>query len=142
MKRELTKLVNNGLIVERRLGKMLEIKTGPTFQDARDSFRETLQSWEHIIDKVTDLFMRIQKTTQAEAMATVLLASDMISRKKGEKPSECEILDEVLTWKVKRRPPLEKTEVASTIRNLAALNWLSVTPCPDLPVPSEGVLDF
>lgn len=75
-------------------------------------------------------------------MATVLFAFDMISRKKGEKPSECEILDEVLSWKVKRKPPLEKIEVASTIRNLAALNWLSVTSCPDLPVADEGALDL
>lgn len=37
------------------------------------------------------------------------------------------------TWKQRRRPPLDETDVALTIRNLAALSWLKVSVSRDLP---------
>jgi hypothetical protein len=48
------------------------------------------------------------------------------------------VLLSVLDWKQKRRPPIEKGEVALAIRNLAALRWLDVKPSSDLPIPAEG----
>jgi hypothetical protein len=36
------------------------------------------------------------------------------------------VLASVLEWKQKRRPPLEPSKVALTIRQLAALRWLEV----------------
>lgn len=52
-------------------------------------------------------------------------------------PSETEVLEAVMHWKQKRRPPLDRNTVASRIRNLATLRWLAVKADPNLPVPDE-----
>ena len=132
----ITRLVNNGLIREERLGRMFAIKVGPTFKDAHRTYHKDLARWEPTIEKIADLFVRLQ-TKQAEVVATVLFASDMLSKTNKEKLSELEVLDGVMMWKQKRRPPLDKGEVAYMIRNLAALRWLDVRPSIDLPIPEE-----
>lgn len=134
----ITKLVNNGLIYEERLGRMFSVKVGRTFEDARKAYINDLKQWNQIIEKVADLFMRMQ-TKQAEAVATVLFAAFDVAQVKKEKPSETEVLEEIMKWKQRRRPRLNEGEIAVTIRNLAALNWLNVRPSEDLPIPKEEV---
>lgn len=136
----ITRLVNNGLIREEQLGQMFAVKVGPTFVDARKAYLHELAKWESIIEKTTDLFMRMQ-TRQSEVVATVLFAANTLANSKKEQPSETEVLTEVMQWKQKRRPPLDNSEVAYTIRNLAALRWLRVKPSPDLPIPDEALAD-
>ena len=43
LKLVITRLANNGLIREERLGKMLAVRVGPTFRDAQREFRGTLR---------------------------------------------------------------------------------------------------
>jgi len=137
----ITRLVNNGLIREERLGRMFAIKVGATFKDARKLYHNDLEQWEPTIEKIADLFVRLQ-TKQAEVIATVLFAADMLSKTNKEKLSELDVLDGVMMWKQKRRPPLDKGEVAYIIRNLAALRWLDVKPSHDLPIPEEALADI
>jgi len=132
-------LVNNGLIREERLGRMFAVKVGATFKDARKLYHNDLVRWEPTIEKIADLFMRLQ-TKQSEVVATVLFAADMLS-KTNEEPSELDVLDGVMMWKQRHRPPLDKGGVAYIIRNLAALRWLDVKPSPDLPIPQEALAD-
>jgi O-acetyl-ADP-ribose deacetylase (regulator of RNase III)/uncharacterized protein YwgA len=133
-------LVNNGLIREEPLGShMLAIKVGPTFEDAKKSYAPDLQRWETIIEKTTDLFMRVD-TRQAELTATVLFAAQGLEKARAEKPAERDVLDAVLQWKQRRKPALNPPEVAFTIRNLAALGWLRVKLSKDLPVPEEETI--
>jgi O-acetyl-ADP-ribose deacetylase (regulator of RNase III)/uncharacterized protein YwgA len=136
MKGVITRLVNNGLIREDQLGRMFAVKVGSTFADARKAYMNELAQWEPIIEKTTDLFMRMQ-TRQSEVVATVLFAANILANRKKEQPSETEVLTEVLQWKQRRRPPLDTGEVAYTIRNLAALRWLKVKPSTDLPISDE-----
>jgi uncharacterized protein YwgA len=70
----ITRLVNNGLIREERLGRMFAIKVGPTFKDAHRTYHKDLARWEPTIEKIADLFVRLQ-TKQAEVVATVLFAT-------------------------------------------------------------------
>jgi hypothetical protein len=42
------------------------------------------------------------------------------------------VVDEVLRWKLRCRPPLEADEVASAVRGLALLGWIDVDPSEDL----------
>jgi len=140
VKKLITKLVNNGLIREERLGKMFSVKVGPTFQDARQAYEADLQRWEATINRVADLFMRL-KTSQSEIVSTVLFAAQTLHGDKKEQPTETDVLTEVMNWKQRRRPPLEVGEVAYTIRNLAALRWLKVRPSADLPLPPEDLDD-
>jgi O-acetyl-ADP-ribose deacetylase (regulator of RNase III)/uncharacterized protein YwgA len=134
----ITKLMNNGLIYEERLGRMFSVKIGRTFEDARRAYLDDLKQWDPIIEKVRDLFMRMQ-TRQAEIVATVLFAASDVAISKKEKPTEIEVLEEIRKWKKRRRPLLDESEVAITIRNLAALKWLNVRPSEDLPIPKEEV---
>lgn len=141
LKALITRLVNNGLIREERLGRMFAVKTGPTFQDAWRAYEGELAGWNKTIEAVADLFMRM-RTQQAELAATVhFVAKGVASKKNAEQPSELEVLGEVMSWKQKRRPPLKEADVAATIRGLSMLGWLKVKPSSDLPVSEEAVLD-
>jgi len=108
--------------------------------DARKAYMNELAQWESIIEKTTDLFMRMQ-TKQSEVVATVLFAANILADRKKEEPSETEVLTEVMQWKQRRRPKLDDKEVAYTIRNLAALRWLKVKPSSDLPIPDEIIAE-
>jgi len=92
-----------------------------------------LENWKDIIEKVTDLFMRMN-TAQAEIVATVMYATDNLKKENNKTPNEVEVLESVMQWKQKRRPPLEKSEVAMVIRNLGILRWLDIKPDNHLPI--------
>lgn len=141
LKPAIGRLMNNGLLEERRLGKMIEVRAGPTFNDSRKSYAADLKTFEPAIRKTTDLFMRVA-TREAELVATILFAYTEIAAREADKPSELEVLGAVMEWKKRRKPPLERSEVASHIRNLAALDWLAVRPSPDLPLPEDELAEF
>ena len=86
-----------------------------------------------IIKKATDLFMRMT-TNQAEIVATVMFATDILKKKDKVIPTETEVLESVMQWKQKRRPPLDRLAVAPIIRNLGILRWLDVKPDTALPI--------
>lgn len=140
LKARITQLVNNGLIREERLEQMFAVKVGPTFEDARKVYHSDIQKFEPIIDRVADLFLRM-RTKQAEVAATVHFSSTSLAKASLDKPSEIQVLNDVMQWKQKRRPPLDEAEVAKTIRNLAALAWVNVKSSSDLPIPEEAALD-
>ena len=116
------------------------MQVGLTHEAAYKTYLADLEHWEPIIEKVSDLFMRVN-TQQAEIIATVVYATRELESAKGEKPTEREIVDAIMQWKQKRRPPLNEGEVALTVRNLAALNWLEVEASHDLPLPEDALLD-
>ncbi len=124
-KNVLSRLINNGLVEEECLGKMHSIKSGPTFLDARKAYAQKLEEWKPIIDKIVDLFMRLN-TEQAEIIATVIFAADQLKLVLDKKPTEQEVLNYVMEWKQKKSPPLSFHKVAEAIRNLAVLEWIEV----------------
>ena len=133
IKAVISRLQNHGLLEEQRLGPMFNVRVGRTFSDAWRAYAEMLRVYEPVLAKTADLFMRLD-THQAELVATVLFAAHSLQRAESARPTECEVLDEVMRWKQKRRPPLDERDVASTVRNLAALGWLNVRASSDLPV--------
>lgn len=137
LKTKITKLVNNGLIKEEQLGKMFSVKIGPTYQDAVKAYKKELEADHPIIERLTDLFLRMNTTRQAEIASTVHFAAESIKKEAQDKPSESDVLKAVMEWKQKRRPSFDEVEVARTIRNLASLGLLSVKPSNELPVKEE-----
>lgn len=133
------KLVNNNLLQEERQGSMFMVKVGPNFERVRKDFQSSLDQWKPIIERTTGLFMRMT-TDQAEVVATVIFAADALKKQRNAVPTETEVLESVLQWKQKRRPALDTSFVASTIRNLGMLRWLDVTPDANLPVLEEEEL--
>jgi O-acetyl-ADP-ribose deacetylase (regulator of RNase III)/uncharacterized protein YwgA len=138
LKRQITSLVNNGLIREERLGKMFAVRTGQTLEDARRSYAEKLAGWREPIDKITDLFMRMN-THQAEVAASVHFAAGELKASGQDRPAESDILRRVLEWKQRRRPMLDDKEVALAVRNLNMLSWLDAQVSEDLGVTEEDL---
>lgn len=136
LKFKVNQLINNGLIKEERWGNMIHVVTSYTFLDAQQAYLRSIQSREKEINEIVDLFLRMT-TNQAETAATIHFAAKLLQNETNEIPTENQVLSFVMHWKERRRPPLDITEVANAIRNLAALGWLKVKPSADLPLPDE-----
>ena len=132
-----SKLINNNLLQEERLGRMFEVNVGPGFEKARKRYKDLLEKYASIIEKTTDLFMRVD-TKQAETLATVIFTTVELKKEKKNCVSEMDVLDAVIKWKQKRKPNLDKATIASTIRNLGMLHWIDVKPDERLPVSEEN----
>jgi len=131
-----SKLINNNLLKEEQLRNMFMVKVGPNYARIKKDFESYLARWETIIEKTTDLFMRMN-TNQAEIVATVIFAADILKKKVNGHLTENQVIDHVMSWKQKRRPPIDRSIVAATIRNLGMLRWLDVKPDADFPVPED-----
>jgi O-acetyl-ADP-ribose deacetylase (regulator of RNase III)/uncharacterized protein YwgA len=138
LKPALARLQNNGLILERRSGKMFEVLVGPIFDQAYQTFAADIERWNAVIHKVADLFMR-SNTRRAEMIATVIFAANEFQEIRGRKPTEHEVVEAVMEWKQQRKPALNRNNVALTVRNLGALRWLNVNASPNLKI---GDQDF
>ena len=103
---------------------------GFQYEESRKKYGSTIAEWEELIDKMVDLFLRLD-TGKAEVVATVLYVqkelqnNDMIC-------SEKDILNEVMKWKQRRKPPINESEVSEIIRNLGILKWFTVEPSPEM----------
>jgi uncharacterized protein YwgA len=139
MKQVLSRLINNGLIVERKLGRMFSTDVGPTYSDAKRGYQPFLAEWQPKIDKVVDLVVRMN-TDDAEVAATVHFAASKLREAAHAQPTEKEILEYVMQWKFRRRPPLDESEVALAVRRLNVLGWISAAASNDLPVPEEAMI--
>lgn len=139
MKKLETTLVNNGLIEEKSLGRMFSVKVGPTFPDARKAYAPDLDKWSNQIERITDLFMRMN-TQQAELTASVLFAAKALSLgPRTNEISERDVFEYVMDWKRRRKPALDPSELAASVRDLGRLEWLRVKFSSDLPVPKESL---
>jgi len=139
VKQLLSKLINNGLIVEHKRGRMLATGVGPTYADAKRGYEAFLKEWEPQISKVVDLVVRMN-TDDAEIAATVHFAANRLREDKGRQPTEAEILSYVKQWKLRRRPPLKDDDVALAIRKLNLLGWIDALPSKDLPLIEEAMI--
>jgi O-acetyl-ADP-ribose deacetylase (regulator of RNase III)/uncharacterized protein YwgA len=136
LKNVITRLVNEGVLQEKQVGRMFAVKPGPAYADTAKVYADRLVEWNLIIEKVTDLFLRMP-THRAEVAATVYFVAKSLSRDGEHQPSEKDVMEQVKQWKQKRRPPLEDDEVGQTIRNLNLLRWFDLQVSPDLPL-QEG----
>jgi len=139
VKQVLSSLINNGLIVERKLGRMLATDVGPTYADARRGYESFLAQWQSQIAKVVDLIVRMN-TDDAEIAATVHFAANRLREASPNRPTEAEILEYVMQWKLRRRPPLNDRDVALAIRRLNVLGWIDAVPSETLPLSEEAMI--
>jgi O-acetyl-ADP-ribose deacetylase (regulator of RNase III)/uncharacterized protein YwgA len=138
LKKVTVKLANSNLLQERQVNRMIVVTTGSNYSRVRKRFETQLARWELILEKTTDLFMRLN-TRQAELVATVLFVANELRDRKPEL-SEKDVLEDVMKWKLMRKPPLEEPDVASTIRHLGMLHWCKLAPSRDLPIVEEELV--
>jgi len=127
----LTRLVNNGVLAETRVGRMLAVRAGPSFPDAAARYGGTITPHEQAIQRVTDLIARLD-SAETELAASVHFAATALRAELGRIPSEREILRKIQHWKRRRIPPIDSQDVVAAIRDLAALGWIEVA-ASDLP---------
>lgn len=129
MKRAASSLINNGLVEEHSVGKMIVHKVGTSFDNVLRSnyYMERIGNWNTEIDKVTDLVMRMRSARQAELAASLIFVADDMTRDNRELPSEQMVVDEVSTWKKNRDGvPVRQAELVEAIRMLQALDWIQL----------------
>jgi O-acetyl-ADP-ribose deacetylase (regulator of RNase III)/uncharacterized protein YwgA len=127
-------LINNGLLEEAHLGRMMQLKPGPALEHARDAYSASLDHWHEAVVRVADLFLRMD-TRQAEVAATAHFAAKRLVD--SLHPAEVDVLEAVKEWKARRAPQLSDEEIAIAIRNLLVHGWISVEESPDLPLPAD-----
>lgn len=140
MKLMVSRLMNNGLILEELEGRMFRVISGPTYATASTAYYDEIHQWEPIIDRVVNLFMRAN-TKRAELIASVVFAAAELESEKGEPPSEREVVETIMDWKIKRKPPLVEEEVATTVRNLAVFGWPDISPSKGLRLTESALHD-
>lgn len=137
LKRMTSQLVNNGVLVERRLGPMISVRPGAGYEPAARANADVLREWKPIVDRVADLFLRIPRTSEAELAATVKYVHSEIGRAR-RRVTEKEIWEEVINWK---RDRLQQAEVAETVRNLNLLGWIDAQYSVELDAASPTLAD-
>lgn len=127
-KQVLVNLINNGLLKQKTLGNMQSVKPGRTFLDARKAYMKEIHLADKIINKIVDLFIRINNTEQAEMVATVIFAAKDLKNRLNKVPTEKDVLNYVIDWKEKK----DQLKIKEAIRNLAILQWIEVKASPEI----------
>ncbi len=140
LKHQVSRLMNNGLITEERAGRMFVVNVGPSRDLASQAYAAELEQWEPLIARVSDLFMRTD-TTRAELIATVLYAARELRERGTSTPTEQQVVDAILEWKQRRRPPVDREGLIATLRTLASLKWVEVRPSTSIRTREDILLD-
>ena len=125
LKRQVARLQNNGLATERQLGRMFEVRVGPTYRDAVSRYRDRLEPWREAVDRTVDLLARMNTDT-AEVAATVHFAATSLLKQHGRRPTASEVVDAVEAWKIRRRPPLSRDAILDALVILALRRWIDI----------------
>lgn len=118
-KEALAVLSNANYMSERQLGQMIETVVSPKF--ILDYSKYSTSNIE-AANQTYDLLSRIQRTDQAELIATVLFSYDELSRQKTP-ITETEVFNHVLKWK-RRWMGEKEAAIVATIRSLSEMGWM------------------
>jgi uncharacterized protein YwgA/O-acetyl-ADP-ribose deacetylase (regulator of RNase III) len=137
LKKALSKLVNNGILTERKTkGNLLLLNSGRTFNDARSRYKELIDHHEPAISRTVDLFRRLD-SRGIELAATVHFVARALESGPNASKVDVAILEEVQRWKKRRRPPFRDEEVAEAITTLAMFGWIDVIKSGELPIDED-----
>ncbi|MCY4620319.1 MAG: macro domain-containing protein [bacterium] len=128
-KRLKARLINNGIIHESRQGKMFVMRPGPTLTDATYAFQSEIETWEPLIERVVDLFLRLPGTRAAELVATVDYMAELLAHQhhhRGGVTTEEEVVEHVRQWKKDRTPAIYEHQIRKGLRTLDYLGWVDV----------------
>ena len=136
IKPALSTLANSNLISEIQLGaKMMALRVGPEYETIREQNEDILKKYSSTIERITDLFVRIKNTKQAEEVSTVLYSIRRLKKETNrERIPEKEIFDYIIDWKKSWDTDERKHALASAIRNLGVMRWIKTDYSQNLPV--------
>ncbi|HSZ69333.1 MAG TPA: macro domain-containing protein [Solirubrobacteraceae bacterium] len=134
-------LVNNDLLEEVACGQKIELRVGDTYASALVAYEEDLDRWREGIRRAADLLARL-KARDAEIAATAHLVASEAAAGSGQPPSDEDVLNEVMEWKRRKKPPLREDEVLSAIHSLAMLGWIEVDHSENVRVDEAALVGF
>lgn len=120
------KLINNGLLVEERSQEGFAYRPGSAFEGFKAAVLEQLEQHEETISQITDLFGRLD-TRKAELAAAVHLVANELREGLGRPPSADAIVDEIRSWKARRRQPFPTEMIVNCVLYMAAAGLISVS---------------
>jgi O-acetyl-ADP-ribose deacetylase (regulator of RNase III) len=126
LKKVVARLVNNGLLTEEASGRYQLLRPGATFDDARTRFGYSLREFEPVIDRVVDLFLRLNPA-RTELAATVHFTATSLAKRLGRSPTDEEVFVEVRRWK---RAKFDAGQVTAALASLHMLGWLDLSGTP------------
>ena len=116
---------NSNLLIERKLGSMLEMKVSDNYIIFRDKYLPVIKKYEAKISKTTALFERIKTTEKAEEVTSIIYVLREL-KKEQERVSDFEVLNNLLLWKKRWDKPEKKESLVNSIKNLAVLRWIDI----------------
>ena len=133
----LTVGANANLIQEQQLGRMTAIMPADEYLQRRADIRSRVAPFQKWIDKTVDLFSRVKSTTQAEEITTVIYSAKHLKTSRNPATvSEQDVFDYIMAWKKSWQEESKQQSVASAIRNLQMLSWVSLKYSETLPFES------
>lgn len=138
IKRVISRLVNNGVLVEEASGRYQLLRPGPTFGDVRSRFSGTLEEHSGAIDRVVDLLLRLSPA-RTELAATVHFTATALTSRMGRSPSDEEVAAEVKRWKKGKFPA---RDVTATLATLTMHGWLDLGATPLIERQYDSVTTF
>ncbi len=127
LKEVMSDLVNNGILEERRALNGFSFIPGPAFDDFKKAITPYMSKYNKVIDRLVDLFARLD-TRQAELAATVHFAARDFKKRRRRLPTIQEIAGDASEWKKRRRPSIPKGEIEDCAMYLAASGWIEAAP--------------
>lgn len=125
MKTSLHDFANRNWLQEAPLGRMIAFRVGPQYEKDRRGLAREIDLYHGKVAKTVDLFSRIKTTEQAEEVATIIYACQVLKpRRANGSVAEQDILDYVLEWKPAWQAAEKASAVAHSIRHLVMLNWV------------------
>ncbi|MCX8559045.1 macro domain-containing protein [Mycolicibacterium mucogenicum] len=140
LNRHVARLQNNGLAVELKSGNMFRVLVGPTYRDAVDSYRESMEQWRPAVDRTVDLMARMNTTT-AEVAATVHYAAADLADELGRRPTASEVIAAVEEWKIRRKPAVHRADIVDALAVLGMRGWLDVDLDDDAAALIDDLID-
>ena len=134
-------LVNNDLLLEAAHGQKIEMRVGDTFPAALTAYKDDLDPWREGIRRAVDLLARL-RARDAEIAATVHLVASEATAESGQLPTDEDVLNEVMEWKRRKKPPLREDEVLNAIHSLAMLGWVEVGHSESVRVDEAALVGF
>lgn len=136
LERHLTSLQNSGVVVERQVGNISEIRVGPTYGDAVRSYRDRMEHWRAAVDRTVDLMARMNTKT-AEVAATVDFTARVLAEEYGRRPTATEVIISVEQW----TPKVARSVIVDALAVLGLRGWLDVELDDDVAEMVDALVD-
>ena len=118
-------LVNNGLLVERRLGSSdaFAYEPGPSLHHYAEQLAPALERYGPAIEKLGRLFARLTPDQAEFAATTHMVAVELAAQGRGD-VADVEVVAQVQEWKKRRGKPFPQDRILSCLNWLRTEGWL------------------